>query len=140
MCTWQRTRVFTDTGTVDPVWEQFRQTAEREHCEIVAYCFMPDHAHLLVAGADPSADFCRFVRHAKQQTGWRYKRKTGCALWQESYHDWILRGVESTASVAAYILGNPIRAGLVERVEDYPFWGSALYSREQLIEFVSSRT
>ena len=65
---------------------------------------------------------------------------TGSPLWQESYHDHILRSSETTAGVAAYVLGNPIRARLVERVEDYPFWGSGVYKREQLIEYVSSRT
>ena len=51
-----------------------------------------------------------------------------------------VRRAENTGTVAAYILGNPIRARLVERVEDYPFWGSTVYGREELIEFVSRRT
>jgi REP-associated tyrosine transposase len=139
VCTWQRERIFTNNAAVDLVWEQFRYTADAEFFDIVAYCFMPDHAHFLLEGRNDSADFKRFVRLAKQRAGWRYRQRVGNPLWQDSYHDRILRSAENTATIAAYVLGNPIRAGLVERVEDYPFWGSSLYRREELIEYVSSR-
>jgi REP-associated tyrosine transposase len=97
---------------------------------------MPDHAHLLVAGGDPDADFKRFARLAKQRSGWRYKRKRGQPLWQEGYHERVLRADEDSPAVARYILGNPLRAGLVRAVEDYPFWGSGTHSRGELLDYV----
>jgi hypothetical protein len=36
----------------------------------------------------------------------------------------------------AYLLGNPLRAGLVTDICDYPFWGSAVWSRNELIDAV----
>jgi hypothetical protein len=39
-----------------------------------------------------------------------------------------LRNDEATLVVARYILENPLRAGLVARIEDYRFAGSRLYS------------
>jgi len=132
-CTWQRSRAFTDAAVVDLVWDQFRYTGEHEHCEVLAYCFMPDHAHFLVAGGNERADFREFVRLAKQRSGWRYKRRHDAPLWQDGYYERVLRSEESSGSVARYIMGNPIRANLVERVEDYPFWGSGVYTRDALI-------
>jgi len=41
-------------------------------------------------------------------------------------------------AVARYILANPLRGGLVDRVEDYPFSGSLVYTLEQLLEGVSA--
>jgi REP element-mobilizing transposase RayT len=40
---------------VRSVLEQFLQTGRGEHFEVLLYCFMPDHLHLLVMGAEPSA-------------------------------------------------------------------------------------
>jgi hypothetical protein len=37
-----------------------------------------------------------------------------------------------------YVLNNPVRAGLVGRVEEHPFFASRVYTREELIEFVYS--
>jgi hypothetical protein len=33
------------------------------------------------------------------------------------------------------VLENPLRAGLVTKVEDYPFAGSAIYSMTELLDF-----
>jgi hypothetical protein len=35
-----------------------------------------------------------------------------------------------------YIVENPVRAGLVARVEDYPFLGSTVYSIAEILEAV----
>ena len=44
---------------------------------------------------------------------------------------------ESTMAVARYILENPLRARLVERVEDYPFAGSCQYPLHEILEAVA---
>ena len=36
-----------------------------------------------------------------------------------------------------YIIENPVRAGLVADAREYPFWGSQVYTREQLLEYIS---
>ena len=41
-----------------------------------------------------------------------------------------------TLRVARYVLENPVRAGLVTRVQDYPFLGSDVYTVEQVLEAV----
>jgi len=92
-------------------------SAERYGFEIVAYCFMPDHLHVLVAGSD-DAPLIRFVQHVKQATGYRYPQ-----LWQRSYYDHVLRNEEAVEDIAHYIWNNPVRAGLVQEMTDYPYSG-----------------
>ena len=48
----------------------------------------------------------------------------------------MLREEEATRRVDAYVLENPVRAGLVKTVYDYPFIRSSEYSREALIDYV----
>ena len=101
---------------------------------ISAYCFMPDHMHLLVAGDSPTANFRRFVSRAKQLSGHWWSRAFGGRLWQRYGWDRVLRSEEDTCEVIRYILANPVRAGLVPRPLAYPFSGSLLYERDALID------
>ncbi len=52
----------------------------------------------------------------------------------------MLQDDELTLVVAKYILENPIRAGLVGRVEDYPFVGSLMYGLRDLLTAIASRS
>jgi len=42
-------------------------------------------------------------------------------------------------SIARYILENPVRAGLVARIDEYKLSGSSVYSIEQILEAVQLR-
>jgi hypothetical protein len=84
---------------------------------------MPDHLHALVVGRNDAADLIRFVQHFKQVTAFDFKRKSGLRLWQQSFYDRALRVEEDLADVAAYILANPVRAGLAAQPDDYPLSG-----------------
>lgn len=41
-------------------------------------------------------------------------------IWQPDYHDLALRQGEGLQSAARYVVANPLRAGLVKRIGDYP--------------------
>ncbi len=87
---------------------------------------MPDHVHLVVEGLTDNADLRRFVKVAKQRVVYSLREDHGVRdVWQEGYHDWVLRAEQKTEDVIRYVLNNPIRAGLVEKPEDYPFSGCA---------------
>ncbi len=87
-----------------------------------AYCFMPNHVHLLVA-SENGASVERFMRHFKQLSGYAYKKRTGQPLWQISYYDHVLRTEEAIRPIAEYIWQNPVRRGLVDSPEKYPYSG-----------------
>ena len=115
--------------------ERLREAAARAHFEVVAYCFMPDHLHLLVQTGD-GADLVGFVRLFKQRSGYAYRRLTGDpeVLWQKSYYDHVLRRDEDLHAAARYVWGNPVRGGLVENARDYPYSGSLTIGGEWQVE------
>ena len=78
----------------------------------------------------------RFVRLFKQKSGFAFRRKCGLLLWQRSYYDHVLRKEELLRDVALYILGNPVRKGLVEEYAMYPFSGSLLFNVESNAEWL----
>ena len=132
-CTHSRRRVFEDPDAVHLVRAHFVQAAAREQFGILAYCFMPDHVHLLAEGLHDASDLRRYARDAKQRSGFEHSRLSGHRLWQDGYYDHVLRDDESSLAVARYILENPIRAGLVDRIDEYPHSGSEVYSMKELL-------
>ena len=60
-------------------------------------------------------------------------------LWQDGFYDHVLRREEDSLAIAAYIVANPVRAGLVKSVTEYPYSGSALYSLHELAEISRRR-
>lgn len=88
----------------------------------LAYCFMPDHVHLLVT-SERGESVERFMRHFKQLSGHAYKQATGQYLWQTSYYDHVLRSDEAIRPIAEYIWANPVRKGLVASRFDWALSG-----------------
>jgi REP element-mobilizing transposase RayT len=86
---------------------------------------MPDHLHLLLQGSDRT-DLSRLMKRFKQKSSFDFKRQTGEALWQKSYHDHVLRREEDLNDVARYVAANPVRHGLVADWTQYPYTGGDL--------------
>ena len=119
--------ITTVTRDRQPVFANFRAArilihALREEqnlgrADTLAVVVMPDHLHwLMTLGED--AELSMVVRAVKAVTA----KKLGGALWQRGFHDHALRREEDLLEVARYVVANPVRAGLVARVGDYPHW------------------
>jgi putative transposase len=132
-CTESRQHLFTKPDAVDLVHSQFVRAAADEAIGIVAHCFMPDHVHVLTEALDERSDGLRFIKRAKQLSGFYYAKRFGHRLWQRYGFERVLRNEDATLSVARYIFENPVRAGLVSRPEEYPFIGSTLYSVDEIL-------
>ncbi|MGZ8153589.1 MAG: transposase [Methylovulum sp.] len=44
------------------------------------------------------------------------------SIWDRAFHDHALRKDEEIKNIARYIVANPLRAKLVEKLDDYPLW------------------
>jgi putative transposase len=133
-CTDARRSVFTSDAPVDLARSQILRSSLEHQFAVIAYCFMPDHLHLLIEGESESSNCRDFIARAKQYSGYRHAARFKERLWQRYGFERVLRKDETTAIVARYILENPIRAGLVTRIEDYPYAGSFAYTLKQLLD------
>jgi putative transposase len=109
--------------------ELLLKTAPSLQFALLAYCFMPDHLHVLLQGESMTSDLLRFVQRFKQITGYRFKHETGDHLWQQSFHDRVLRLDESRDEVARYIFDNPSAGGLPDESPAYQLRGGEFYQR-----------
>jgi putative transposase len=138
-CTHNRQPYFRDAVHVALVVVHFLRAAIDMKFAVLAYCFMPDHLHTVVEGRSADAELKMFVARAKQYSGFYFKKQVGMRLWQRYGHEHVIRDDEPTRKIVRYVLENPLRAGLAQRVADYPFIGSTEYTVEELLEFCTSR-
>ena len=76
---------------------------------------IPDHWHALISFRDVR-DMAGVMR------GWkRYTAKQTGIVWQDGFFDHRLRSKESVSEKWNYILYNPVRKGLVQRPEIWPY-------------------
>src|SRR5438105_8735972 len=125
ICTFERVCWFADDACAREATAQLLRTSLDYRFETIAYCFMPDHLHALVAGISSDSDFRRFTAMFKQRSAFNHLNCRRGRLWQEGYFERTLREDEKIETVAAYIIGNPLRAGLCDVYGNYPHLGSS---------------
>lgn len=85
--------------------------------DTLAYVLMPDHLHWLMSLGD-AAELSLVVRAVKSLS----TREIGRPVWQRGFHDRALRREADLRQAARYIVANPLHAGIVSRVGEYPHW------------------
>ncbi len=99
----------------------------QHRCASEVYLFMPDHLHVIITGLGDDSDVYAAMRAFKQYSGFWFGKNQREVHWQEDFYDHILRQEEDLSKLITYILNNPVRAGICERWEDYPFKGSTVF-------------
>src|SRR5688572_10207844 len=98
--------------------------ASRFQCAVHAYCLMTNHVHLLVTPAH--APGCALLmKHLAQRHSKRINAKlarTG-TLWEGRFHSALVASDEYALACYRYIELNPVRAGMVQHANQYP-WSS----------------
>src|SRR3990172_1542868 len=80
-----RAPLFRNHAVVHLCVSALSETASHHRMDVLAYCFMPDHLHLLVQARDDGS-FLRFMKAFKQISGYRYRRSAMQPLWQKGYY------------------------------------------------------
>jgi len=81
------------------------------------YVIMPDHIHLFLRKGDERTTLGNWIKALKAMVSRREFR------WQAGFFDHVLRSRDSVEEKWEYVVQNPVRAGLVERPEDWRFGG-----------------
>jgi REP element-mobilizing transposase RayT len=117
-----RKPVFNDVALGRLVVAQFRAAQDQGCANSLAWVVMPDHFHWLIElqRGSLSGLMQRTKSLSTKSVNLCTGRKVG--LWQQGFHDRALRREEDLVKLARYIVANPLRAGLVELLGDYPLW------------------
>ncbi len=90
------------------------------------YVIMPDHLHFFVRG-DQSFALGKWVKGLKRAILKAFPDEQECSFWQPGFFDHLLRSDESYAQKWEYVRQNPVRVGLVESPENWPYQGEIVY-------------
>jgi REP element-mobilizing transposase RayT len=98
---------------------------------MIAWCIMPNHVHALVETTDT---WLSSILHTwKSFTAQEANKMLGRSgpFWMPDYFDRYIRNDEHLQSTLDYIRENPIKGGLVQRAEEWPWMGGARASSPQ---------
>jgi putative transposase len=119
-----RLDIFIDDDDRAVYLKLLRQYRDKHGLEILAYCLMSNHIHL-VAVPTENHSLSRALADTHMRYAQHINRKYSKVghLWQSRFFSCIL-DEDHTLAAARYVERNPVRAGLVGRAWDYP-WSSA---------------
>ncbi len=113
----------------------------------LAYCLLGNHYHLLVQ--TPEANLSNGMRLVQTRYAKHFNRRHGRRghLFGDRFHDRRVEGDDHLVSAAVYTVLNPVRAGVVDRPDEWP-WSSYratagldeptdFLAREELLELLT---
>ena len=118
-----REPIFMDFSLGSLVAEEIALSDAEGRTFTYAYVVMPDHIHWLLR-LQPFHSLSSVVRRVKGKSSFRVNqaRNSSGPVWQPGFHDRAVRKEESLDVLGNYVVHNPVRAGLVENVDDYKLW------------------
>jgi REP element-mobilizing transposase RayT len=115
-----RKPLFADFAKARVLIRLLRESEEHALAETLAFVVMPDHLHWLLSLGEKRA-LSDVIGTLKSLSA----RRLGGPVWQAGFHDHAVRQEEDLLALARYVVANPLRAGLVSRIGDYPHWDAA---------------
>jgi putative transposase len=150
--TYNRLPIFTRPSFIIPLIDSLNFYHYKHDFKLLGYVIMPDHIHLLIwpfgestisdimrgykeftakrivrqAEAENTEEWIAAFRQAGRDTG-----RSNNKVWQDSYWDTNIYTERFLRQKLNYIHHNPIRAGLVDRPEDYVYSSYRNYTLEE---------
>jgi REP element-mobilizing transposase RayT len=104
-----------EPGIAQGIYDSLMFRQQQQELWVYLLLVMPDHLHLI-------AGFASQTGMRKSMANWkRYTARQWGISWQCDFFDHRLRGDDSYIEKAHYIRLNPVRAGLVDRAENWPY-------------------
>lgn len=120
--THDRQAIFRDWRLARLLVTEMRRLHEQQAVHSLAWVVMPDHLHWLVQLQSTPLPSLMLQLKSRSAIVINRARDSSGRVWQKGFHDHALRLEEDLPTTARYIVANPLRAGLVKRIGDYPHW------------------
>jgi REP element-mobilizing transposase RayT len=122
--TYDRQKTLSDPDIASEIIESLGECVDRHGWVVGHYVIMPDHIHFFAAPTRKAKQLSAFIRDFKKWTSNKAtERGLNNRLWQNEFFDHLLRSGESYYEKWKYVNENPVRAGLCETPDDWPYRG-----------------
>ena len=113
---------FKDAGICDACLKA-QAAMEQEGWQLIQSVLMPNHIHIMIRRRESAYNLQMILKRFKGRSarwGNQQLQRTG-HFWQEDWFDRWIRNETEYQKTQHYIRHNPVKAGLVSHVEDYPW-------------------
>ena len=125
-CTHERAPILAN-GPLHAVFREFCLSAKGRGVLVGRYVLMPDHLHLFVCLPPGPMTLSAWIKSLKNTLSkqWRHAGIRS-PHWQKGFFDHLMRNHESEAEKWLYVRENPVRAGLCQHADEWPYAGEIL--------------
>jgi len=125
LCLRDRLPLLSDKKVSEATWNYLKSLFEPKGNWIIGAVFLHDHVHLIIElKKDSNLTLGKTVMDLKLGL-WRAMRRAGIKeekIWQKNYFEHVIRNNDDLVEKLRYMRGNPVKAGLVEKVEDWQYY------------------
>jgi putative transposase len=95
----------------------------KKHYQLICFCIMPNHVHLLIKLKEGAPDLSDIMHSLKRFTARKSNLflKGKGAFWTHESYDRLVRNERELRNVINYILNNPVKAGLTDKWNNWPY-------------------
>lgn len=95
---------------------------DQKEYDLLAYCIMPNHVHIVYVGRADCPTY-KVLGNLKWYTALKCNQRLHRkgAFWQNESYDHVVRDGKELERIIGYVLNNPVKAGLVQSWEQWPW-------------------
>jgi len=129
----EKKEIFVDDEDRARSLEIIMDKAYQEEVQILSYCLMSNHIHLLVM--QKNAQIGRFMKRVEVSYAYYFNKKHGRIghLFQDRYKSETIDSNEHLLAAVRYIHKNPVKAGIVKSEGDYEWSSFNAYTRDNTL-------
>ena len=121
-----RLNLFLDYANAKTLYNAIKRVQYRKPFEILAYCILPDHWHILIRLPEDDNAFSQKIREIKRLTTYALRESMGnpnLVVWQDRFWEHTVRDENDLTNCFNYIHYNPVHHQLVDLPEQWK-WSS----------------
>ena len=126
LVTFKRRKYFDSSEKLDHLLSIIRQVQRSKPFDLIAYCLLQDHIHLLVKLPEAESNYSIRLREIKRLTTSYIKhifKGNVDRIWQDKYWEHTIRDEKDLQVHFDYIHFNPVKHGLTENYDEWK-WSS----------------
>lgn len=127
--THQRRKIFDTPRKLELLYGTLRRVQINKPFELIAYCLLPDHLHLLIKLPDDDSNFSLRIREIKRLTTTWIRREPSenvDQIWQDKFWEHTIRDEKDLMRHFDYIHYNPVKHNLTDSFDGWK-WSSFIF-------------
>jgi REP-associated tyrosine transposase len=124
-----RRRIFVDDDDYKLYTDLLSAVVARQGWQLLGYCLMPNHVHLLVETPETNLGAGMQILHSRHAVRFNQRHLRTGHLFENRFRSPIVRSDEALVRLVSYVAMNPVAASLCKRAADWPWSSHALLEK-----------